>query len=156
MNRLGALALLLCLPLVATGCDSKKPPPPAPRQTQPAPRSTPTPKVVAPAGVPDILVARVQTEWPNIEAAGKLFLEKFAAAKAAQASGDRARMDPLIEAAKKHYERALEKWNEIYYSVDDYPEPQAEKCRAFLSPKNRVVDGWTKKAKALKEFSRVQ
>ena len=155
MNRNGLLALLLCLPLVAAGCDSKKKQPPVPQPTQPAPRA-PTPKVVAPAGVPQSLVSRVEAEWPAIEAEGKLFLQKFSEAKAAQASGNRDRMDPLIEAAKKHYERALERWNEIYYSVDDYPEDQAEKCRKFMSPKNRVVDGWTSKAKALKEFSRVQ
>lgn len=153
MTRFALRFALVCLVLSALPACGRKPKkaPAVPA----APVQQPTrPTVAAPPSVPQSLVDRVQRDWPTIEKEGQLFLAKFAQVQAAQ--GDRARMDPLIDEAKQHYENALESWNEIYYSVDDMPEAQAEACRRYLGTWNKQVDSWTSKAKALKEFSRVQ
>jgi 16S rRNA (cytosine967-C5)-methyltransferase len=148
-----SLPVLLLFALVAA-CDKGKtlPPPPAP---QPKVEES-APSIKTPIGVPKELGAKVAEAWPQIEEQGKIFVVKFNEASAARASGDLAKMDEAVQAAQQAYIKATEGWNEIYYSVDDLPEEEAERCRRFLRRWNKQVDGWTKQAKALKEFSRAK
>ena len=147
-----SVPVLLLLALVAA-CDkgTSIPPPPV---SEPVQESAPS--IKTPIGVPKELGARVAEAWPGIEEQGKIFVARFHEASAARSSGDLAKMDVAVQAAKQAYMQATEGWNEIYYSVDDLPEEQAERCRRFLRKWNKQVDGWTKQAKALKEFSRAK
>jgi hypothetical protein len=106
--------------------------------------------------VPQALVDLVARKWPDIEKAGKEFEAKFSEADVAKAAGDREKMSAAIDAARDAFETAMEGWNEIYYSVDDYPEAQAEACRQYLRTWNSKVDAWMKKAKGLKEVSTIK
>jgi len=144
----------LCVLLLFAACD-KGPgkPPPLP---QPQPQVPQAPTVKAAPGVPQSLADKVAREWPGIQKDGDAFVVKFNEASAARAAGDRDKMDIAIEAARKHFNDALEGWNGIYYTVDDMSEDQGETCRKFLRKWNKQVDSWTKKAKGLKEFSRVK
>lgn len=155
MARIIALCTLLAF---AVSCDKSPTRIPEPHTNKSQVPSQPsTPKISAPKEVPESLKSQVERDWPEIEKEGEAFLEQFAAATRARAENDRAKMDVAVDAAKKHYEAALEKWNAIYYSVDDIDdEDLAEKCRRWLRKWNKQVDGWTRKAKGLKEFSRVK
>lgn len=147
------LTLVLVASFALGGCGKKKSPPPVPPAGGNASTPEKTPAPSAPKGVPASLKSRIESVWPKIESAGEEFVEKFKEAQAAQRSGERDKMQQAIEVARGKYEDALEMWNEIYYSVDDYEEDVAEACRRYMRTWNRKVDGWTKKAKALKEFS---
>jgi hypothetical protein len=149
-----SVPVLLLLGLVAA-CDKGKSLPPPPAASQPKEEES-TPSIKTPIGVPKELGARVAEVWPGIEAQGKIFVARFNEALSARSSGDLAKMDEAVQAAQQAYINATEGWNEIYYSVDDLPEDQAERCRRFLRKWNKQVDGWTKQAKALKEFSRAK
>ncbi|MHC4931323.1 MAG: hypothetical protein ACYTGV_03940 [Planctomycetota bacterium] len=149
-----SVPVLILLAFVAA-CDKGKSLPPPPAAPQPKVEES-TPSIKTPIGVPKDLGARVAEAWPAIEEQGKLFVKRFNEASAARSSGDLAKMDEAVQAAQQAYIKATESWNEIYYSVDDLPEDQAERCRRFLRKWNKQVDGWTKQAKALKEFSRAK
>jgi hypothetical protein len=152
------VALLLALLLVAPACGRKKAPPPV---EQPA-AQTPVgpPRINAPKEVPVALKNLVEREWPGIVRDGNAFLDKYKEFQAAQGSGDRAAMATVGEEARQLFDRANEKWAEIYYWADNelgdgkIDEATAEVCRKFLSdPYNKQVTEWTKKNKVLKEFS---
>ena len=147
------IAPLIAILLIAA-CDKGRKAPPT--ETPKTPPKVTTPTVKAAAGVPQSLADRVAKEWPAIKTDGDAFVVRFKEASAARAEGDRDKMDVAIEAAQKHVNAAIEAWSGIYYSVDNYPEDQAETCRKFLRKWNKQVDSWTKKAKGLKEFSRVK
>jgi hypothetical protein len=152
--------LLLALLLVAPACGRKKPPPPTgtgSTTTAEAPKPNPLP---VPKGVPAELKNLVEKEWPAIVKDGNAFLDKYKEFQSAQGSGDRAAMATLGEQANQLFERANEKWAEIYYWVDNalgdgvIDEDTAEVCRKYLAdPYNKQVTEWTKKNKVLKEFS---
>jgi len=155
-----ALALFALL-LAPVACGRKKTPPPAVPATNPA--ATPTTSTVpAPKGVPEELKSLVDREWPEILREGEAFLEKFKEAQEAQQAGDRMALDGLIEEANQHFQAANDGWAEIYYWVQnaeddgDLDAESAELCRRFLATYNKQVDGWGKKNKVLKEFSRVK
>jgi hypothetical protein len=155
MARLGWIGTVMVL-AVLVGCEKKKlPQEPPPIKNNPAPRQD-TPKIQAPPTVPDSLAKKIEAEWPAIKAEGDKFMEKFHELEGLRAGGDRAKMQPVVEAARGHYEKALEMWNTIYYSVDDFDDAKAEACRRFMRQWNREVDKWTTNAKALKEFSQVK
>jgi hypothetical protein len=150
--------VVLALLLVAPACGRKKQPPPAPPPVSNAPVGPP--KINPPPGVPGALKHLVETEWPAIVKDGNAFLDKYKEFQAAQASGDRAAMASIGEQARNLFERANEKWAEIYYWADNslsdgkIDEATAEVCRKFLAdPYNKQVTEWTKKNKVLKEFS---
>jgi hypothetical protein len=153
------LAAAIALIVFAVACERKVEIVPQP-DTPPAKPAEPAKKkstISAPKSIPADLKARVETEWPKIEAEGKLFMDAFDAARKANKEGNRDELAKQVEIAKKHFNNALEKWNEIYYSVDDIADEQlAEKCRRWLRKWNKQVDAWTSKAKGLKEFSRVK
>jgi len=152
------LPLLLALLLVAPACGRKKQPPAAPSPVSQTPVGPP--KIQAPAGVPQELKDLVQREWDRIAKEGDLFLVKFKEAEAARANEDRTAMDAAIEEANEHYKTAQDMWAEITYWPDNelgdgkIDEATAEECRKWLGIYNKRVDEWTKKNKALKEYSR--
>ena len=152
------LAAAIALFVFTVACERKVenvPPPPAP--DKPAEPAKKKPTISAPKSIPADLKARVETEWPKIEAEGKLFMDAFDRARKANAAGDRDALAKEVDVANKHYNAAVEMWNGIYYSVDDISDEQlAEKCRRWLRKWNKQVDAWTSKAKGLKEFSRVK
>ncbi|HEX5136284.1 MAG TPA: hypothetical protein VFY93_04880 [Planctomycetota bacterium] len=153
--------LFLVLLLVAPACGRKKAPPPAP---PPATATAPVgpPKVQGPATVPQALKDLVSREWDKIAKEGDLFLVKFKEAETAKTNDDRAAMDAAIEEANVHYQRAVDMWAEIAYWADNeagdgkIDERTAEECGKWLGTLgyNKRVDEWTKKNKALKEYSR--
>ncbi len=150
--------LVLALLLVAPACGRKKQPPPAPA---PAPVAAPKPSPVqAPKEVPAELKNLVQKEWDKIAAAGAAFEKKFQEANIARDNNDREAMDVAIEDANRHYQAATDAWAEIAYWPDNavgdgkIDEVTAEVCRKWLERYNKDVDGWTKKNKALAQFSR--
>ena len=110
----------------------------------------------APAEVPSGLRDRISQEWPEIEAAGKLFMAKVKEAGAARESGDRDKLDVIIHEANKQFTIAMDSWNEIYYSVDDESDEVMEAARKYMSRWNKKVDRWMQANKSLKEFSRVK
>jgi hypothetical protein len=69
-------------------------------------------------------------------------------------------MDVAIEEANRHFVAASDAWAEIAYWPENelgdgkIDEATAEVCRKFLERYNKTVTEWTKKNKALKEFSR--
>ena len=153
MARIGSFLIVL---IVLAACEKRRDlPEPVvtekPAAKQPEKKSSPAPK-----GVPQSLKDKIDQDWPGIKEAGDKFVVHFGAAQAAQRAGKRDDMQAAIDAAQKEFIAALEGWNGIYYSVDDYDEATAEKCRRYMRTWNRQVDGWTKKAKALKEFSRAK
>ncbi len=135
---------------------SKSPKPQVPAVPPPAAAQKPaTPP--APPTVPKEFVAKVESAWPAIEAAGKAFEAALAEATAAREAGDREKMDGAIEVAKKQSAYASETWAEIYYSIDDIkPEAAAEATRKHVSAKEKMVNRWMEKAKALAQFSRAK
>lgn len=148
-----------CSLILFAACDKKSRAIPKPSVQPPAPAAAvePKPPISAPKEIPQSLKERVTRDWPSIEKEGEAFLESFNAARTAKSAGDRDKMDVAVEAARAHFNAALEKWNGIYYSVDDLNDERlAEKCRRWLRKWNRKVDSWTVKAKGLKEFSRVK
>ena len=149
-----AVPVLFLLALVAA-CDKERTIPPPSPAAEPK-EEVGAPRIKTPIGVPKELGAKVAEAWPEIEKQGNLFVRKFNEASSARSSGNLEKMDEAVQAANGHYNNALMGWNEIYYSVDDYPDDQAERCRRFLRKWNIKVDGWTKKAKALKELSRAK
>lgn len=156
------LTLTLCAALLvfpAAGCNKKKTPPAEPGATQGAgaqtPRETPPMKTSAPAGVPDSMKQRVEQQWPKIEKEGEAFLAAYRKAESFK-GGDRSKLNDAIDEANGHFQEAMNMWTEIYYACDDLPDAQGEACRRWLSTWNRKVDGWTKRAKALKEFSQAK
>ncbi len=153
------VALLLVLLLVAPACGRKKRPPPA-AEAPPVNEAPKPPPIIAPKEVPAALKNLVQQEWPAIVRDGNAFLDKYKEFQTAQGAGDRAAMAAIGEEANGLFERANEKWAEIYYWVDNelgdgkIDETTAEVCRKFLAdPYNKQVTEWTKKNKVLKEFS---
>ncbi len=145
---------LLLIALVAA-C-SKSPKPKAPAAAPPAAAQKPaTPP--APPGVPKDFVAKVESAWPAIEAAGKAFETALAEATAAREAGDRDKMDAAIDIAKKQSTYALDTWGALYYSIDDLqPEAVAEATRKHVAAKEKMVNRWMEKAKALAQFSRAK
>lgn len=152
MARLGWIGTVIALALLV-GCEKKKlPQEPMPVNNNPAPKQD-TPKVQAPATVPKSLETTFNAKWPEIEREGAAFASKFAEASAAKASGDREKLDKLIDEANGHYQKLADLWAEIAYGFDE-DGPEAEACRRFLSPYERKVQKWQKQNKGLKEFSR--
>lgn len=154
------VALLLALLLVAPACGRKKQPPPTgtpstPTVDAPKPNLPPAPKEV-----PLALQNLVQKEWDAIIREGSAFEKNFQAAQIARDNNDRTAMDEAIAKANDHYQAAFDAWARITYWPDDeldagrIDEATAEACRKWLGEKSQRVDGWTKKAKGLKEFSR--
>ncbi len=152
------VVLLLALLVVAPACGRKKRPPPAPES---APVEAPKPPpIIAPKEVPTELKDLVQKEWPAIVRDGNAFLDRYKEFQTAQGSGDRAAMAAVGEQARQLFDRANDRWAEVYYWVDNalgdgkIDEATAEVCRKFLAdPYNKQVTEWTKKNKILKEFS---
>lgn len=154
MARLGWIGTVIALALLV-GCEKKKlPPEPTPDKTTPAPKED-TPKVRAPASVPKSLEATFNAKWPEIEREGAAFAATFAEATTARNSGDRDKLDGLIEKANGHYRKLADLWAEIAYGFDE-DGPEAEACRRFLSPYERKVQKWQKENKGLKEYSRAK
>ena len=152
--------LLAALVLAVPACGRRKKPPPPPVETTPVvepPKPNPIP---APKEVPAELKRLVEKEWDAIVKEGSAFERSFQAAQVAKDSGDRAAMDVAIDDANRHFQAASEAWAAIAYWPDDavqdgkIDEATAEVCRKWLEPKNKDVEGWTKKNKGLKEFSR--
>ncbi len=152
------VALLLAVLLVAPACGRKKPPPvpdlPPPTVQPPGP-----PKISAPPGVPAELARLLDREWPLIAKDGEAFNDKFKEFEAARGSGDRTLMSQLAEDAGKLYEAASGRWAGIVYWPDDkrddgtIDDATHEVCQKFLSEYEKKVNVWTKKSKAIKEFT---
>ena len=151
------VALLLALLLVAPACGRKKAPPPAQSPVSQAPVGPP--KITPPPGVPAELARLLDREWPLIVKDGEAFLETFKQFETARGSGDRAQMSSLAEDAGKLYEAASGRWAEISYWADNKRDDGAiddathEECQKFLGSYERRVTEWTKKSKAIKEFT---
>jgi hypothetical protein len=147
MARTAAILLVL-LSLAACEKRGKKAPAPPPLAPPPAP------KVQAPASVPQELAERIAREWPEIEKEGKLFLDALAEATKARDAGDRAGMSPSVKAAQDHFDKAANAWSEIVYYIEDLkPQATADACRKYIAAKDKQVQGWMEKAKALAQFS---
>ena len=138
MARLGWIGTVIALALLV-GCEKKKlPQQPPPTSTNPAPKRD-TPKVSAPASVPQGLVDDFNRHWPEIEKLGTSFDAKFKEADKLKAAGELDQLDKVIEAAN-----------------DEDNEAQAAACRRFLSPYEKRIKGWRAKNKGLKEISRAK
>jgi len=154
--------ILLCCALSVVACEKNSPAPAAtPAKAAPSvttpPEQPEAPTIKAPASIPQSLVDKLQKEWPTIQKEGDAFVAKFKEArKLHESGGARAALSKVITEANKHYIKAVEAWSAIYYSVDDYDEALADKCRVFLRSRNRAVDKWGKYNKMLKEFSTVK
>ena len=154
------VVLLLALLLVAPACGRKKPPPPTGTSSTTTVDVPKPPPIPAPKEVPAELKNLVQKEWDAIARDGAAFEKRFQEATIARDNNDRAAMDVAIEAANQHYQTATEAWAEIAYWPDNavgdgkIDEATAEICRKWLEEKNRAVEGWTKKNKALAQYSR--
>ena len=158
MARITLFVLVFAVALC--GCDKKKKapePPPTTTAQKPEPKKTP-----APAGIPQSLKDKLDTEWPEIKAKGEEFVAKFEEAQKAQNSGDRTAMNTAINEASELYGEAAEQWAEFENWINDQEDDgkmtadEAERCRRFLSTYERTVKDWRKKAKALKEFMTVK
>ena len=152
--------LLVALLLVAPACGRRKKPPP-PAETTPPPAEAPKPNPIpAPKEVPAELKRLVEKDWDSIAREGAAFEKAFQSAQIAKDNNDRGAMDVAIEEANQHYQTASDAWAEIAYwpenAVADgkIDEATADVCRKWLEGKNTTVNGWTKKNKGLKEFSR--
>jgi hypothetical protein len=151
------ITLLLALLLVAPACGRKKAPPPTPPPVAQTPVGPP--KVQPPAGVPAELGRLVDKEWPLIAKDGEAFLDKFKEFEVAKGSGDRAQMSILADEAGQLYKSASDRWAEVTYWADNkrddgaMDDPTYEACQKFLSEYEKKVSVWTKKSKAIKEFT---
>ncbi len=154
------VALLLALLLVAPACGRKKTPLPVERPAPPAPVGPP--RINAPPGVPAELKNLLEKEWPAIVKDGEAFLDTFKQFETARGNGDRALMSSLAEDAGKHYGAASDRWAEISYWADNKLDAGAiddathEVCQDFLGTYEKRVSEWTKKSKAIKEFTTVK
>jgi hypothetical protein len=150
--------------LVSLGCGKKEMPPevPAMESNNSSTASTPSQSKPAPAGVPQALKDRIDREWPQIEETGKQFLAKFAEVQAAQAAGDREKMQAGIHDANKLYMSAMDRWAEINNWVTDQQDggkitdADAEACLRYLAPYEKRTKEWQSKNKPLKELSTVK
>jgi hypothetical protein len=151
------LALSLVLLLVAPACGRKKAPPPDLPPVVQAPPGPP--KITAPPGVPAELARFLDREWPLIAKDGEAFNDKFKEFEVARGNGDRNLMSSLAEEAGRLYESASGRWAGIIYWPDDQRDAGAiddathEVCLKFLAEYEKKVNAWTKKSKAIKEFT---
>jgi hypothetical protein len=151
--------LLVALLLAVPACGRRKKPPPPAENTHVVEPPKPNP-IPAPKEVPAELKNLVQKEWDKIARDGAAFEKSFQAAQIAKDNSDRGAMDIAIEDANRHFQAASEAWAEIAYWPDNakddgkIDEATCEVCKKWLEEKNRTVEGWTKKNKGLKEFSR--
>jgi len=154
MTRLLILALVFCV-----ACDKKSKQAPQPTTTGSPPEAVPAKKSTpAPKGVPQQLKDMVDSTWPKIQVEADAFLQEFTLASKAKAVNDRASMDKSVNAASLHYNKAADMWAEIAYwpSNELKDDKQIDACERFLRKWEHKVQGWAKKAKGLKEFSRVK
>ena len=151
----GGLLLVIVLVVMSGQKDKKQQPAPAANtSTKTTPAKTQTEKKPEPpAEVPAEFIRKVESAWPAIEKMGKEFEKNFAKARIAHKENNREVLQTEINAAQKAYEAAQDAWAPIYYSADDYGENVAEACRSWVKSYEKKVSGWTKQAKALKEFS---
>jgi hypothetical protein len=158
-RHLPLLVLLALVALLVVGCDKKTGTTtnaPATNGNKPA-KSNMTP---APAGVPQKIKDMVDREWPKVEAAGAKFEEAFGRCKASMDAGNRPSQADITEASKAM--NTLDGWAEIWNVVGDMEDSgeldakSATMTKNFLGKYDSKVKGWTKKSKALKEFSTVK
>jgi hypothetical protein len=157
MARIGWIGMVIALALLV-GCEKKKlPQEPPPTNTNPTPKKD-TPKVSAPATVPQGLVDEFNRYWPEIEKLGASFEAKFKEADKLRAAGELDQLDKVIEAANDDFIKLSDIWAKVTYSdaIDEDNEAQAAACRRFLSPYEKRIKGWRAKHKGLKEISRAK
>lgn len=152
--RLATITAALFLFVVA--CEKKTSTPKA------TPEATPAQKVpvsTAPKGIPAEFKALFDKHWPDVKKLGAQFEESFDEAKAAKAANDREKMDKAVTEAKKAYTALQDKWAEVVYwpqnNLENDPKLQ-DKCDRWISKYEHKIKAWNKKAKGLKEFSRVK
>jgi hypothetical protein len=151
------LVLLVLVAFIAVGCGKK-----TGTTTKTPTSNTVEPKkssmAPAPAGVPQQIKDMVEREWPNVEAAGAKFEEAFARCKASMAAGNRPLQSDITEASKamNTLDGWAEIWNTLYDMEGDLDKASMKKAENYLGKYDRKVKAWTKKSKALKEFSTVK
>ena len=156
-RHLPLLVLLVLVAFIAVGCGKKTgttTKTPASNTTEPK-KSSMAP---APAGVPQQIKDMVEREWPKVEVAGAKFEEAFARCKASMAKGDRPLQSDITEASRamNTLDGWAEIWNTLYDMEGDLDKASMKKSEDYLGKYDRKVKAWTKKSKALKEFSTVK
>ena len=156
-RHLPLLVLLVLVAFIAVGCGKK-----TGTTTKTPTTETTEPKnsgmAPAPAGVPQKIKDMVEREWPKVEAAGANFEVAFARCKASMAKGDRPSQADITEASKamNTLDGWAEIWNTLYDMENEIGKASMTKTENYLGKYDRKVKGWTKKSKALKEFSTVK
>ncbi|MDH3590270.1 MAG: hypothetical protein OER88_00210 [Planctomycetota bacterium] len=158
MSRLRLLLPVLLL--LVTACDKKRKPVVAETPQPDTNIQQPKPPAPAPRGVPPALKTMLDNKWPQIEVEGKAFLVKFGEAQ--KLREDRPALSKKIEEARQHYNKAKDMWAEVAYwptnELDDgnIDQKTYDMCERYLRTKSKVIIGWDKKAKSIKELSTVR
>ncbi len=160
-GHMSTLRFLLPALVLFAACEKKKTvPAPETNHSTPVKTNTTPKKTNAPTGVPPVLKTMLDAKWPALEAEGKKFNAKFEEAKLVR--NNRAALTKKIEEARLHYNKMKDIWAEIAYwptdQLDDGKMNEAtyNQCERYLLTKERIVKGWDKKAKGLKELSTVK
>ena len=156
MNRL--LPILVVASFLLVACDKKTGTTVKSPSYNKTSKPAKTKMAPAPAGVPQEIKDMVEREWPKVEAAGAKFEEAFARCKASMAKGDRPSQADITTASKamNTLDGWAEIWNKLYDMENEIGKASMTKTENYLGKYDRKVKAWTKKSKALKEFSTVK